>query len=204
MEFWKRKEEQSPPVVKEETQPQPQPQPVFTPVKEVTPVSTTPQERKMEPMPQDASRSSVAHIGKSVVIKGELSGSEDLYIDGHVEGAIELREHNLTIGPHGRVQANVSAKEVVLHGSLKGNVRAGDRVEIRKSGSLVGDVTAARVMIEDGASIKGSVDIQKPSENAGKSTEKTVEMKKADSHAPVGADSHAKYAAAPMEAKKLN
>jgi cytoskeletal protein CcmA (bactofilin family) len=206
MDFWKRKEEAVQPVKEEsqpqqQAQPQPQPQPVFTPVKEVTPVSTSPQERKME-VPQEATRSSVAHIGKSVVIKGELSGSEDLYIDGHVEGAIELREHNLTIGPHGRVQANVSAKEVVLHGTLKGNVRAVDRVEIRKSGSLIGDVTAARVMIEDGASIKGSVDIQKPAE--GKSVEKTVEMKKTDSHAPVGADSHAKYAAAPMEAKKLN
>jgi cytoskeletal protein CcmA (bactofilin family) len=211
MEFWKRKEEQ-PPQVKEEAQhapqpqPQSQPQPVFSPVKEVTPVSTSPQERKMDAVPQEAPRSSVAHIGKSVVIKGELSGSEDLYIDGHVEGAIELREHNLTIGPHGRVQANVSAKEVVLHGSLKGNVRAGDRVEIRKSGTLVGDVTAARVVIEDGASIKGSVDIQKQADGAAKTdkTDKTVEMKKTDSHGPVGADSHVKYAAAPMEAKKLN
>jgi len=206
MDFWKRKEEAVPPVKEEsqpQQQPQPKPQPVFTPVKEVTPVSTSPQERKIE-VPQEANRSSVAHIGKSVVVKGELSGSEDLYIDGHVEGAIELREHNLTIGPHGRVQANVSAKEVVLHGTLKGNVRAVDRVEIRKSGSLIGDVTAARVMIEDGASIKGSVDIQKPAEAAAKSVEKTVEMKKTDSHSAVGGDSHAKYAAAPMEAKKLN
>jgi cytoskeletal protein CcmA (bactofilin family) len=192
MDFWKRKDE--PPPAREE------PQPVFTPVKEVTPVSTSPQERKLDPMPSDASRGAVAHIGKSVVVKGELSGSEDLYIDGQVEGTVELREHNLTIGPHGRVQANVTAKEVVLHGTLKGNVRAVDRVEIRKSGSLVGDVVAARVMIEDGASIKGSVDIQKPSETAAKAGE----IKKPDARAPVVADSQSKYAASPIEAKKLN
>jgi cytoskeletal protein CcmA (bactofilin family) len=192
MDFWKRKEEPPSVPLKEE------PQPVLTPVKEVTPVSTSPQERKFEPMPQDSSRGTVAHIGTSVVVKGELSGSEDLFIDGQVEGTIELREHNLTIGPHGRVQANVTAKEVVLHGTLKGNVRAVDRVEIRKSGSLVGDVVAARVMIEDGASIKGSVDIQKPSEPA-----RTPEVKKTDAHTPVAAESH-KYAASPIEAKKLN
>ena len=192
MDFWKRKEE--PPVVKEE------PQPVFTPVKEVTPVSTSPQERKFDAMPSEAPRGAVAHIGKSVVVKGELSGSEDLYIDGHVEGTIELREHNLTIGPHGRVQANVTAKEVILHGTLKGNVRAVDRVEIRKSGSLIGDVVATRVMIEDGASIKGSVDIQKPT-NA---VAKPGEIKKPDARAPVAADSQSKYAASPIEAKKLN
>ncbi len=193
MDFWKRKEEPPPPIKEE-------PQPIFTPVKEVTPVSTSPQERKIEPAAYETSRSATTHIGKSVVVKGELSGSEDLYIDGQVEGTIELREHNLTIGPNGRVQANVAAKEVVLLGTLKGNVRAVDRVEIRKSGSLIGDVVAARVMIEDGASIKGSVDIQKPPETAPKSPE----IRKPDVHAPVVADSHAKYAASPMEAKKLN
>ena len=188
MDFWKRKEELPPAPLKEE------PKPVMNPVKEVTPVSTSPQERKFEPMPQEPSRGTMAHIGKSVVVKGELSGNEDLFIDGQVEGTIELREHNLTIGPHGRVQANITAKEVVLHGTLKGNVRAVDRVEIRKSGALVGDVVAARVMIEDGASIKGSVDIQKPAEAA-----RGPEPKKAETHAPVSA-----YAASPGEAKKLN
>ena len=151
--MWKRKEE-----------------PVSNPVKEVTPVSTIPQERKIEPVPE-TSKGAVAHIGKSVVIRGELSGSEDLYIDGQVEGTIELREHNLTVGPNGRVQANVNAKEVVIHGTLKGNVHAIDRVEIRKSGSLVGDLVAARVMIEDGAYFKGSIDIQKGPEIAAKSPE---------------------------------
>jgi len=191
MDFWKRKEE--PPPYKEETPP------IVNPVKEVTPVSTIPQERKFEAVPQEASRGAVAHIGKSVQIKGELTGNEDLYIDGQVEGTIELREHNLTIGPHGRVQANVNAKEVILHGSLKGNVRAVDRVDIRKSGSLVGDVVAARVCIEDGASIKGSVDIQKPTDPAAK----PAEMKKAEAPPPI-AESHPKFAGSPLEAKKFN
>ena len=192
MDFWKRKEEPPPPH-KEETAP------IIHPVKEVTPVSTSPQERKFEAAPPEASRGAVAHIGKSVQIKGELSGNEDLFIDGQVEGTIELREHNLTIGPHGRVQANVNAKEVVLLGSLKGNVRAVDRVEIRKSGSLIGDVVAARVVIEDGASIKGSVDIQKPTEVPGK----PAEMKKAEPLPPI-AESHPKFAGSPLEVKKFN
>ena len=196
MDFWKRKEEPPLPLPRRE-----EPPISVNPVKEVIPVSTSPQERKFEVAPPEAPRSAVAHIGKSVQVKGELSGNEDLYIDGNVEGTIELREHNLTIGPHGRVQANVNAKEVVLLGSLKGNVRAVDRVEIRKSGSLIGDVVAARVVIEDGASIKGSVDIQKPVEPAAK----PAEMKKPEAPPlPPIAESHPKFAGAPLEAKKFN
>jgi cytoskeletal protein CcmA (bactofilin family) len=196
MDFWKKKDE--PPLPpKEELQPVVNP---VNPVKEVAPAPPSPQERKMEVAMQDSTPGTVAHIGKSVTIKGEMSGNEDLYIDGQVEGMVELREHNLTIGPNGRVQANVNAKQVVLHGSLKGNVRASDRVDIRKTGSLIGDVVAARVMIEDGASIKGSVDIQKPAEGAGR----PVEMKRPDAAPPPMADAHPKYAASPVEAKKLN
>ena len=154
--MWKRKEEKEEPVV--------------NPVKEVTTVSTMPQERRFETS-YETPKGAVATIGKSVLIKGELSGSEDLYIDGQVEGTIELREHNLTVGPNGRVQANVNAKEVVVHGSLKGNVRAVDRVDIRKSGSVVGDLVAARVVIEDGAFFKGSIDIQKTVEATVKPSE---------------------------------
>jgi cytoskeletal protein CcmA (bactofilin family) len=137
--------------------PAPAPAPVKqeTP-KEVSPVSSMPQQFSSEGV-----RSAVAHIGKSVVIRGELSGSEDLYIDGQVEGTIELREHNLTVGPNGRVNANVNAKEVIVQGAVKGNIRAVDRVEIRKSGSVAGDLVAARIVIEDGAFFKGSIDIQK-------------------------------------------
>lgn len=103
----------------------------------------------------------MAHIGKSVLIKGELSGNEDLYIDGEIEGTVELKDHNLTIGPNGRVKANLNAKEVTVLGKVQGNVKATDKLEIRKSGSLVGDIITARITIEDGAYFKGSIDIQR-------------------------------------------
>jgi len=102
-----------------------------------------------------------AHIGKSVVIKGELSGSEDLYVDGNVEGKIELRNHSLTVGPNGNVKANVTAKAVVVQGKLEGSVNASDRVELRKSAVVNGDVTTQRIAIEEGAFLSGKVDIQK-------------------------------------------
>jgi cytoskeletal protein CcmA (bactofilin family) len=108
-----------------------------------------------------------AHIGKSVVIKGELSGSEDLYVDGSVEGNIELRNHSLTVGPNGKVKANVSAKAVVVQGTLDGSVNASDRVELRKSAVVTGDVTTQRIAIEEGAFLKGKVDIQKEGGKAG-------------------------------------
>jgi cytoskeletal protein CcmA (bactofilin family) len=102
-----------------------------------------------------------AHIGKSVVIKGELSGSEDLYVDGNVEGNIELRNNSLTVGPNGKVRANVSAKSVVIQGKLDGSVNASERVELRKSAVVTGDVTTQRIAIEEGAFLKGKIDIQK-------------------------------------------
>jgi cytoskeletal protein CcmA (bactofilin family) len=108
-----------------------------------------------------------AHIGKSVVIKGELSGSEDLYVDGSVEGNIELRNHSLTVGPNGKVKANVSAKAVMVQGTLDGSVNASDRVELRKSAVVTGDVTTQRIAIEEGAFLKGKVDIQKEGGKAG-------------------------------------
>jgi cytoskeletal protein CcmA (bactofilin family) len=102
-----------------------------------------------------------AHIGKSVMIKGELSGSEDLYIDGHVEGTIELRGNNLTIGPNGQVRANVNAKGVTVQGKLEGIINASQRAELRKSAIAMGDIITQRVAIEDGAYFKGKVDIQR-------------------------------------------
>ena len=101
-----------------------------------------------------------AHIGKSVVIKGELSGSEDLYLDGQVEGNIELRSNNLTIGPNGNVKANVTAKGVVVQGKVEGTVNAAERVELRKSAVVNGDVITQRVAIEEGAFFKGKIDVQ--------------------------------------------
>lgn len=102
-----------------------------------------------------------AHIGKSVVIKGELSGSEDLYVDGNVEGKIELRNHSLILGPNGKVKADVIAKAVVIQGKLDGSVNASERVELLKSAVVTGDVTTQRIAIEEGAFLKGKVEIQK-------------------------------------------
>ena len=102
-----------------------------------------------------------AHIGKSVIIKGELSGSEDLYVDGQVEGNIELAGNRLIIGPHGQVRANVSAKGVIVQGKLDGNIRASERAELTKSAIAVGDIVTQRIAIEEGAFFKGKVDIQK-------------------------------------------
>jgi cytoskeletal protein CcmA (bactofilin family) len=100
-----------------------------------------------------------AHIGKSVVIKGELSGSEDLYIDGTVEGTIQLQGNNLVVGPNGHVHADVSAKVVVIQGKLEGNIQASERAELRKSAVIVGDIVTQRIAMEDGAYLKGKVEI---------------------------------------------
>ena len=108
-----------------------------------------------------ARTSDFAHIGKSVVIKGELSGSEDLYVDGVVEGSIELQGNNLVIGPNGQVRANVNAKGVIVQGKLEGNIRASERSELRKSAHVTGDIFTQRVAVEDGAYFKGKVDIQR-------------------------------------------
>ena len=101
----------------------------------------------------------VVNIGKSVVIKGELNGSEDLTIEGHVEGKIELRDHVLTIGPNGKIKAELFAKSVVVLGEVIGNVSASEKVDIRENGSVEGDITSPRVAIAEGAHFRGSVDM---------------------------------------------
>jgi cytoskeletal protein CcmA (bactofilin family) len=101
----------------------------------------------------------VVNIGKSVVIKGELNGSEDLTIEGHVEGKIELRDHVLTIGPNGKIKAELFAKAVVVLGEVIGNVSASEKVDIRENGSVEGDITSPRVAIAEGAHFRGSVDM---------------------------------------------
>ena len=103
----------------------------------------------------------VVNIGKSVVIKGELNGSEDLTIEGHVEGTIQLKEHVLTIGPNGRIKAQVFAKSVIVLGEVIGNVTASDKVDIRDNGSVDGDIVSPRVAIAEGAHFRGSVDMQR-------------------------------------------
>jgi len=103
----------------------------------------------------------VVNIGKSVVIKGELNGSEDLTVEGHVEGKIELRDHVLTIGPNGKIKAQVFAKAVIVLGEVNGNVTATEKVDIRDGGSVDGDIVSPRVAIAEGAHFRGSVDMQR-------------------------------------------
>ena len=110
------------------------------------------------------------NIGKSVVIKGELNGSEDLTIEGQVEGKIELRQNILTIGPNGRIKAQVFAKAVIVLGEVTGNVTATEKVDIRDNGSVDGDIASPRVAIAEGAHFRGSIDMQRA--GAGKGVEK--------------------------------
>ncbi len=100
-----------------------------------------------------------ANIGKTVVIKGDISGSEDIYVDGQVDGSIQLLGHSLTIGPNGRVHASVAAKNVTVGGSLEGNIHATERTEMRKSAVVNGDVQTRRIAIEEGAYFKGKLEI---------------------------------------------
>src|SRR2546426_7989489 len=118
------------------------------------------------PVPRPAETSNrlekdIVNIGKSVVIKGELNGSEDLTIEGHVEGTIQLRDHVLTIGPNGRIKAQVFAKSVIVLGEVNGNVTASDKVDIRDNGSVDGDIVSPRIAIAEGAHFRGSVDMQR-------------------------------------------
>jgi len=101
-----------------------------------------------------------ATIGRSLVIKGEISGAEALYIDGRVEGKISLPDHRVTVGRNGSVQANIAAREVVVMGKVNGNIECSDRVDIRSEGSVTGEVSTVRVIIEDGAVLKGSIEVR--------------------------------------------
>jgi cytoskeletal protein CcmA (bactofilin family) len=125
--------------------------------KENTPMSTAPAISHHSPETRGP-----AVIGKSVMIKGQIFSREDLTIDGEVDGAVELQEHRLTVGPHGKLQAGVKAREIVVLGTIHGNVEASDKIDIRKDAKLVGDIKTARIVIEDGAYFKGSIDIARP------------------------------------------
>jgi cytoskeletal protein CcmA (bactofilin family) len=149
-----------------------------------------------EPTPVAAPRSTTqspqeqATIGKSLFIKGEVSGSESLYIDGRVEGSINLPGNRVTVGRNGQVTANVTAREIVVLGKLKGNLMASDRVDIRNEGSLTGDVVCQRISIEDGAFFKGGIDIRKSGQNM------QEDSSKKPASASSGANSSAKEPAA--------
>jgi cytoskeletal protein CcmA (bactofilin family) len=114
----------------------------------------------------------IVNIGKSVVIKGELNGSEDLTIEGHVEGRIELKDHVLTIGPNGKIKAQVFAKAVIVLGEVNGNVTASEKVDIRDGGSVDGDIISPRVAIAEGAHFRGSVDMQRKGAQPGQQQQK--------------------------------
>ncbi|MGB6191015.1 MAG: polymer-forming cytoskeletal protein [Terracidiphilus sp.] len=141
---------------------------------------TTPSTPAVEPAPRPTAPSSVssvgeqATIGKGLFIKGEITGSESLYIDGKIEGTINLPGNRLTVGRNGQVNASINAREIVVLGKVKGNVTATDRVDIRAEGSLTGDVAAARISIEDGAFFKGGIDIKKADNKPQAVPEKTA------------------------------
>jgi cytoskeletal protein CcmA (bactofilin family) len=149
--MWNRRKE-------EEYTPKPTTQPPTSveSAREGIPMSTMPARASAE-VSRDA-----ASIGKSVMVKGQIFGREDLYIDGEVEGTIEVQEHRLTVGTNGKVTASIKAREIVVLGTVHGNIDAGDKVDIRKDAKLVGDIKTARIVIEDGAYFKGSIDIIKP------------------------------------------
>jgi cytoskeletal protein CcmA (bactofilin family) len=140
------------------------PKPVSAPpkaselAKEGIPMSTLPG-RGSEPVFDSHRGGATAVLGKSVIVKGQIVSREDLTIDGEVEGTVELQEHRLTVGPNGKVLASVKAREIVVLGTIHGNVEASEKIDIRKEAKLVGDIKTARIVIEDGAYFKGNIDI---------------------------------------------
>ncbi len=146
--MWKRDESPKP------ASPAPAPAPAATP-------AHTPAVPSGGDFRRETARDNV-NIGKSVFIKGELSGSEDLTIEGNVEGRIELKDNTLTIGPNGKIRAEVFAKQVIVLGEVTGNVTASEKVDIRDNGSVDGDVTSPRVAIAEGAHFRGAIDMQRP------------------------------------------
>jgi len=139
-----------------------------TPPAPSTPSMAAASEPAPTPRPVTTTTADQATIGKSLVIKGEVTGSESLYIDGRVEGSINLSGNRVTVGRNGVVAANINAREIVVLGKVRGNLTASDRVDIRSDGSLTGDVIAARISIEDGAYFKGGIDIRKGGQSQAK------------------------------------
>jgi len=113
------------------------------------------------PKAPETARGETTLIGTSIVIKGELSCGEDLYVDGQVEGLIDPKGNRLTVGPNGRVKANVNASAVVVQGKLEGNIRASDRVDLKQSAVVTGNIATQRISIDEGAYFKGRVNIQR-------------------------------------------
>ena len=177
--MWKRDEAVKPP-----TPPSPAPPPPAPPAASAAPAVTSHTETRA------AGARDVVHIGKSVVIKGELNGSEDLTIEGHVEGKIELRQNVLTIGPNGKIKAQVFAKSVVILGEVTGNVTASEKVDLRDNGSVDGDIASPRVAIAEGAHFRGSIDMQRTNKPA-ESKPASASQPQAQSSAPAPSQSQA-------------
>ncbi len=138
-------------------------QPLAKPVTSSSPLLVEKEPSLVRTPPEDsAAAEQGAAIGKSLVIKGEVSGSESLYIDGKVEGSINLPGNRVTVGRNGQIAATITAREVVVQGKIVGNVNASDRVNVRSEGSLTGDVISQRISVEDGAYFKGKIDIRRP------------------------------------------
>lgn len=150
--MWNRRKEEEP-----APKPTSVPPTVSQPAKEGIPMSTQPT-RPLDTRPEPA-RGGVAILGKSVILKGQVYGREDVTIDGEVEGTVELQEHRLTVGPTGKVVATIKAREIVVLGTVQGNIETREKIEIRKDAKVVGDIRTARIVIEDGAFFKGSIDI---------------------------------------------
>ena len=157
------------------------PQPASSPSPGAVPETST---ARVDASRHSHSERDIVNIGKSVIIKGELSGSEDLTIEGQVEGKIELKQNVLTIGPNARIKAQVFAKTVVVQGEVHGNVTASERVEIRDSGSVDGDLSAPRVAISDGAHFRGSIDMQRGQTAVKPEVPKAGETRSATAPAP--------------------
>ena len=109
-----------------------------------------------------AKRGEGSHLGPSLTLRGDLLAAEDLYFDGKLEGSLSVPNHCAVIGPRAQVKADIDAKEIVVHGNVQGNLRATDRVQIRVSGSVQGDIATSRIQIEDGANFRGRIEIQRP------------------------------------------
>lgn len=146
----------------EPRRPEPPSVPPPTPKLEEPNMETTPKITGTTPASQNPTM-----LGRSVVAKGELSASEDLMIEGQFDGTIDLKDHCLTVGAKGQVKAEITARHVVVHGSVNGNVNAREKIEIRKTGQVLGDLVAMGVAIEDGAYFKGSIEILREGESAG-------------------------------------
>jgi len=190
--MWNKKREEEPPRPPQRpavTPPAPPPvqAPAPNPIearKETSSVSSMPPAR-FEP----ENRGGAATIGKAVKVAGNIYSREDLYVDGDLEGTVEALEHKLTIGPNGTVKATIKAREVVVLGGIHGNVEGAQKIEIRKDAKLTGDIRTARIIIEDGAYFKGSIDIVKPDPKA--APKQAAQQPVTAAAAPVGAGANA-------------